>query len=63
VPEKVLLLLTLLGGTLGALVAMRYFGHKTAKVEFQRKFWLVLALQIVVLIIWFMWLRPMLHQP
>lgn len=39
VPEKVLLLLCLLGGSVGGLVGMYTFRHKTRKVSFQ--FWLV----------------------
>jgi uncharacterized membrane protein YsdA (DUF1294 family) len=63
VPENVLLALTLAGGAPGALLGMRYFRHKTAKIAFQGKFWLVLGVQIVILILWFGWLRPALQRP
>ncbi len=62
VPEKVLLALTLAGGTIGAIIGMRYFHHKTAKAEFQSKFWLVLAIQLIILILWFAWLSPLLQH-
>jgi uncharacterized membrane protein YsdA (DUF1294 family) len=62
VPERVLLALTLAGGTIGAVIGMRYFNHKTSKVEFQSKFWLVLVVQIMIVIIWFAWLSPLLQH-
>lgn len=62
VPERVLLALTLAGGTIGAIIGMRYFHHKTAKAEFQSKFWLVLAIQLIILILWFAWLSPLLQH-
>ena len=48
VPENVLFALTLLGGTVGALVGRRVFHHKTRKVEFRAKFWLVVVIQVAV---------------
>jgi len=48
VPEKVLFALTLLGGTVGALVGRRVFHHKTRKVEFRVKFWLIVVIQVAV---------------
>ena len=60
VPEKVLLALAFLGGTLGALAGMWLFRHKTAKESFRLKFWLVVAAQIVVLVVYFGWLKPQL---
>jgi uncharacterized membrane protein YsdA (DUF1294 family)/cold shock CspA family protein len=51
VPEAVLHLLGLLGGTPGAFVAMRMFHHKTSKQSFQTVFWLTVAVQLVVLVI------------
>ena len=51
VPEAVLHLLGLLGGTPGAFIAMRMFHHKTSKQSFQTVFWLTVAVQLVVLAI------------
>ena len=51
VPEVVLHLLGLLGGTPGAFIAMRVFHHKTSKQSFQTVFWLTVAVQLVVLVI------------
>jgi len=51
VPEAVLHLLGLLGGTPGAFIAMRTFHHKTSKQSFQTVFWLTVAAQVVVLVI------------
>ena len=58
VPEKVLLALAFIGGTLGALAGMWLFRHKTAKESFRLKFWLVVAAQIVVLVVYFVWIKP-----
>jgi uncharacterized membrane protein YsdA (DUF1294 family) len=55
VPERVLLLLALAGGSPAALLGMRLFHHKTAKSSFQQKFWLVLLLQAILVIIYFLW--------
>lgn len=52
VPEVVLLLLGLLGGTPGAFVAMRLFHHKTNKARFQAAFWVTLLLQVGALAFW-----------
>ena len=59
VPEKVLHLLALLGGTLGALLGMRLFRHKTAKSSFRLRFVLVVAVQVVAVVAYFIWLRPL----
>jgi len=45
-PEKTLWLLTLLGGSPAALLAMHYFRHKTKKLSFQAVIILILCLQI-----------------
>jgi len=57
VPERVLLTLALAGGTLGALLGMRLFHHKTSKESFLERFWLVVAVQIVVVAAWYLFLR------
>src|SRR5262249_28382543 len=45
VPEATLFLLAFLGGSPGALLAMRVFRHKTVKGSFRIVFWLIVALQ------------------
>jgi uncharacterized membrane protein YsdA (DUF1294 family) len=60
VPEKVLLALAFIGGTVGALAGMWLFRHKTAKESFRLKFWLVVAAQIVVLVVYFVLIKPQL---
>ena len=54
-PEQVLLMLALAGGSPAALIGMRLFHHKTAKGSFQQKFWLVLLVQAVLVTIYFLW--------
>jgi uncharacterized membrane protein YsdA (DUF1294 family)/cold shock CspA family protein len=49
VPEVILHLLSLCGGSPGAFVAMRVFHHKTSKRGFQAVFWLIVAVQVAVL--------------
>jgi uncharacterized membrane protein YsdA (DUF1294 family)/cold shock CspA family protein len=49
VPEAILHLLSLLGGSPGAFVAMRVFHHKTSKSSFQAVFWLIVAAQLCIL--------------
>jgi uncharacterized membrane protein YsdA (DUF1294 family) len=46
VPEKVLHLLALLGGSPGALLGRSMFRHKTAKASFSTVFWLIILLQL-----------------
>jgi len=58
VPERVLLTLAFAGGTAGALLGMRLFYHKTSKESFLERFWLVVAVQIVVAAGWYIFLRP-----
>lgn len=55
VPERVLLLLALAGGSPAAILGMRFFHHKTSKSSFQQKFWLVLLVQAVLVTIYFLW--------
>jgi uncharacterized membrane protein YsdA (DUF1294 family) len=54
VPERVLLALTLAGGTLGALVAMPAFHHKTIKQEFRVRFWTVVVIQAALILVYFL---------
>lgn len=48
VSEIKLLLSSILGGTIGSIIAMTIFRHKIKKVSFMIKFALVVALQIAV---------------
>ena len=50
VPEKILLLLALLGGSVGAMAAMAIFRHKTLHLKFRYGVPLILILQIAGLI-------------
>lgn len=50
-PEKILFLATLCGGSLGTLLGMNLFRHKTRKVGFQFVVAFILLLQIVVLFV------------
>ena len=47
VPEVVLHLLTLLGGTFGSFLGMQIFRHKTQKRSFQLVFWGIVAVQVI----------------
>ena len=58
VPERVLLTLAFAGGTVGALLGMRLFHHKTSKESFLERFWLVVAVQVVAIAGWYLFLRP-----
>ncbi len=58
VPEAVLLALTLLGGTIGAIAGMLVFRHKTAKRSFQVKLGLVLLVQVLFIAAYYAWLKP-----
>jgi uncharacterized membrane protein YsdA (DUF1294 family) len=49
VPEAVLLMLTLAGGTVGALIGMLLFRHKTSKRGFRLRFGLVAAIQLALI--------------
>ena len=52
VRERVLLLLALLGGTLGAWAGMQIFRHKTAKASFRGRFWVIVLLQFLLLLVY-----------
>jgi uncharacterized membrane protein YsdA (DUF1294 family) len=51
VPEVVLHLLTAVGGTIGSFLGMQIFRHKTQKTSFRLVFWVIVAIQIVVIIL------------
>jgi uncharacterized membrane protein YsdA (DUF1294 family) len=46
VAENTLLLLGLIGGTIGGLLAQRIFRHKKRKASFQGAFWFIATLQV-----------------
>lgn len=52
IPEKVLFLLTILGGSLGILAAMRFIRHKSNKNSFKITITLIVMLQISLLYIY-----------
>lgn len=50
IPEAVLLLAGLLGGTPASFAAQRLFRHKTRKFSFQCAFWAIVALQLYLIV-------------
>ncbi len=48
VPERVLLICTFFGGSVGALVGIKLFRHKTRKVDFLLPLVLIIVLQLAV---------------
>jgi uncharacterized membrane protein YsdA (DUF1294 family) len=57
IPEVVLLALAFAGGTLGAFAGMQVFHHKTRKSSFRLKFWLVAAVQVGLIAVYFVMIR------
>jgi uncharacterized membrane protein YsdA (DUF1294 family) len=55
IPEFILLALTFLGGTIGAILGRTVFKHKTAKASFRVKFWVVLLVQIALLVLYILY--------
>jgi len=49
IPENTLFLFEAIGGTLGLLLAMLFFRHKTSKTSFIVKFTLILLIQLVLI--------------
>lgn len=49
-PEKTLWLLSLIGGSVGAVAAMYLFRHKTKKHSFQAVFLIIILLQIALVV-------------
>ena len=50
VPEATLLLLSVIGGSIGALIGMRLFHHKTRKAKFRIGVPVILILQIILVV-------------
>ena len=50
VPEKILLLLALVGGSIGAMAAMALFRHKTRHLKFRYGLPLIIILQLAALL-------------
>ena len=57
VPEKTLFLLSILGGSLGALLGMKVFHHKTLHKSFRFGIPAILALQVLIPLGWLVWSR------
>ena len=55
VPEKVLHVLALLGGSPAALLSQKMFRHKTSKASFRIWFWLIVALQLAAIVAALWW--------
>ena len=52
IPEIVLHLLALIGGSPGALLGQILFRHKTRKVKFSFVFIMIVIIQVVVIAVW-----------
>ena len=52
IPEIVLHLLALIGGSPGALLGQILFRHKTRKVKFSFVFIMIVIIQVVVVVVW-----------
>ena len=51
IPENTLLVVTFLGGSIGSILTMLLFRHKTSKRSFLLNFFLVVAVQIILIIL------------
>lgn len=56
IPEKTLLWLALIGGSLGAVAAQQLFRHKTRKEPFRSRLYAIMALQAVAVAALAIWL-------
>lgn len=57
VPERALLALAFVGGTVGALGGMAVFRHKSSKRSFQLKLLIVLLVQAALLVLYYLFIR------
>lgn len=55
VPERVLHLLALAGGTPGAMLGQILFRHKTLKRSFRTWFWIIVLIQLTAVGAWIWW--------
>ena len=51
IPELTLHGIALIGGTLGGIAGQQCFRHKRVKPTFQRYFWAIVALQLIVVVV------------
>ncbi len=58
IPEATLFLFAIFGGSLGCLLGMRIFRHKTQKPKFYIGIPIILGIQ-VLLIVWFFFIAPL----
>jgi uncharacterized membrane protein YsdA (DUF1294 family) len=58
VPEAILLVLTLLGGCIGAMIARPLFRHKTQKMSFRLIFWPCVIASIALVAVYYLVLCP-----
>jgi len=57
VPEKVLLGLTVVGGTIGAVAGVWSFRHKSSKGSFQIWLWMIAVAQIALVVVYLMLIK------
>ena len=57
ISENTLLILVVLGGTIGSGIAMLFFRHKTSKKSYLLRFWAIALIQIVVMVLYFYFLK------
>lgn len=50
IPEQTLFILAVIGGSIGAIIGMYTFRHKTKKIRFSIGFPLILVLQIILMV-------------
>jgi len=55
IPEMILHLLALIGGSPGALLGQVLFRHKTKKYRFLIVFVMIMILQAIVIVVWMSW--------